>query len=118
MKKLIVLLLAAVCVISLAGCGSQEKEVAPQMEALIVDTDPDNRIITVADAGEQRIFGKDTLVDCEEAPVYREGDTVSEISFLDLEPGDRIRITFDEKAQKALSKGKKEVSAQQVEILN
>ena len=118
MKKMAVLLLAAVCVMALAGCGSQGKDVAPQLDALILDTDPENRIITVEDVPEQRVFGRSTRVDCGEAPVYHEGDTVSEISFLDLEPGDRIRITFNEKAQKALSKGKREVSALQVEILN
>ena len=118
MKKMIALLLTAVCLVSLAACGAEEKEVPPQMEAMIVDTDPDNRSITVEDLpGAERIFGRKTLVDCEDAPVYHEGDTGAEISFLDLETGDRIRLTLGDKARKDLGKGKTEISALQVEIL-
>ena len=118
MKKSMILILAALTVLMLAACGGEAKEVSQTPEAVILDISPESRSILVEDVENERIFSGGTWVDCEEAPVYREGDSASEISFLDLEPGDRIRLSLSEKARKALGKGETEISALQVEILN
>ena len=117
MKKILAALLAAVLVLGMTACGSeQEKPIGQQIYGVIVDTNPEDRTLTVRDEGEERIFGDSTTIDCEEAPVRPAGSDAAELSFLDLVPGDKVLLSFSEDARKDLQKGKKTVKVIKIEV--
>ena len=116
MKKITALLLVLVLALSLGACGKEEKAVDARMKAVIVDVDPDTRSLTVRDLGNEGIFGEKTTIDCEEAPVRPMGSLNEELSFLDLEPGDVVTLSFSEEAREALKKGEPVIEAIQVEV--
>ena len=117
MKKSIAFLLAALLILGLAACGQEEAApIDTKLTAVIMDVDPDNRSLKVRDPGSGEIFGDYTMIDCREAPVRPAGSLNEEISFLDLQPGDRVQLSFSEKAREALQNGERTVPALQIEV--
>ena len=117
MKKITAAALALLLLLSLAACGREQKQVGFEHYAIIIDVDPDNRTLLVRDPGDEKIFGKKTTIDCTEAPVRPRGSDSQELSFLDLEPGDRILLTFGDEGRKTLSKGKPMAKAATIRLV-
>ena len=116
MKKITAAALALVLLLTLAACGREQKQVGPENYAILIEVDPENRTLLVRDPGDEKVFGKKTTIDCTEAPVRPMGTDAQELSFLDLEPGDRVLLTFGEEGIKSLSRGESTAKALTVQV--
>ena len=114
MKKAIALVLLLTLTLSLGACGKPEKEVPEKIPALLVEVDPENRYLSCEPA-QEGVFRSGLTIDCSEAPVYQQNQT-EEMSFLDLEPGDRVVLTFDEAGRKDIGKNEDPVRAVRVDV--
>ena len=126
MKKITALLLALILTLALGACGSDpihqeekiSREVGPESFAVLVEVDPNTRSFTIRDAGQEEVWGDGLVtIDCLEAPVYEEDNVAEEFSFLDLEPGDKVKLFLGEKARKALQKGETTAIADKVLLM-
>lgn len=117
MKKIFAALLAAVLILGMTACGSeQSKPIGDQLYAVIIDTDPENRTMLVKDPGDEGIFGEARWIDCEEAPVRPMGSDAAELSFLDLTPSDKVLLSLSEDAREDLREGKDMIKVIKIEV--
>lgn len=91
MKRLVVLLLLFVSLLTTASCGQKEEILYMGLNAEIVDIDADNAVLYVRDMDSERaVFGEKCALDCNEA--------ISEVKLLyvNYESGDVRTIDFAE----------------------
>lgn len=105
MKKLIVMLLALVCVLDLVGCDKKDDVLHLGLNAEITEINAADYSITVKDIDEnQSVFGSKCVIDCSNA-VQRENilyidydgndsGNVKTIKFADLVVGDKVILNI------------------------
>lgn len=100
MRKIIYVLCSFILVVSMTSCAAKKQETLHMgLNAVIVDIDSENKMLTVKDAGNADIFGSSSLIDCSDAYIiycdYDTGD-VKDIEFEDLKEDDEIIISIYE----------------------
>ena len=120
MKKIIVLTLILVCLLSLSAC-KQEYILHLGMNAEIVEIAAAGQVVYVADTGAEEIFGEKCAISCEkliegENIIYVDYDTheVSGIQFSDLAVGDKVTVNAYESQLSSAAQGSLE--AEQIQL--
>lgn len=105
MKRLSVLLLLFVSLLTITSCGQKEEILHMGLNAEIVDIDTDNTMLYVRDMdGESTVFGEKCALDCKKAidagkilyVNYEAEDGVRSIVFSDLMVGDAVIISLSD----------------------
>ena len=118
MKKIIVLVLAIACILTISACNQKENEDILHLgiNAEIVEIDTDNQIVYIVDFGEEKVFGARCGIDCKQLIIdqeilYVDYDTeeVSLIQFADLAIGDKVTINAYESQLASINDGVIEV---------
>ena len=118
MKKIIELVLAIACILTISACNQKENEDILHLgiNAEIVEIDTDNQIVYIVDFGEEKVFGARCGIDCKQLIIdqeilYVDYDTeeVSLIQFADLAIGDKVTINAYESQLASINDGVIEV---------
>lgn len=118
MKKIIALVLAIACILTISACNQKENEDILHLgiNAEIVEIDTDNQIVYIVDFGEEKVFGARCGIDCKQLIIdqeilYVDYDTeeVSLIQFADLAIGDKVTINAYESQLASINDGVIEV---------
>ena len=118
MKKIIALVLAIACILTISACNQKENEDILHLgiNAEIVEIDTDNQIVYIVDFGEEKVFGARCSIDCKQLIIdqeilYVDYDTeeVSLIQFADLAIGDKVTINAYESQLASINDGVIEV---------
>ena len=118
MKKIIALVLAIACILTISACNQKENEDILHLgiNAEIVEIDTDNHIVYIVDFGEEKVFGARCGIDCKQLIIdqeilYVDYDTeeVSLIQFADLAIGDKVTINAYESQLASINDGVIEV---------
>lgn len=118
MKRIIVLVLVMVCILTLSACNQKKNEDILHLgiNAEIHEIDTDNQIVYVVDFGEEKVFGERCGIDCKQLIMnqeilYIDYDTeeVSFIQFADLAVGDKVVINAYESQLAGINDGVIEV---------
>ena len=118
MKKIIALVLAIACILTISACNQKENEDILHLgiNAEIVEIDTDNQIVYIVDFGEEKVFGARCGIDCKQLIIdqeilYVDYDTeeVSLIQFADLAIGDKVTINAYESQLDSINDGVIEV---------
>ncbi len=99
MKRLVQVVLAAVCLLSLASCGGKEDVLHMGIDAEILAIDSENTILEVRGLDQNSKLGERCRLDCTDADmiyVNYDNHDLKEIAFADLQVGDQLVLSIYE----------------------